>query len=80
MQHLLSLSLLQLVLLLRRSLRSNTGSVTLTDGSLQQSTDLGLKVVDCMNAISSAGNAGAAASLDLMAPGDDVRWENFDHL
>ncbi|CAM9245227.1 unnamed protein product [Ectocarpus sp. 13 AM-2016] len=38
---------------------SNTGSVTLTDGSLQKSTDSGLQVVDCMSAIPSAGNASA---------------------
>lgn len=56
---------------------SNIGSVTLTEGVLQENTGLGLEVVDFQQVVASTGDDGGGNSLDLVAPGDKVR-RNFD--
>ena len=60
----------------RCRISSNIGSVTLTEGVLQENTGLGLEVVDCQQVVTSAGDDGGDTSLGLMAPGDEVR-RNF---
>ncbi len=55
------------------SYRSNTGSVTLTGGIVEEETGLGLEIVDCQDIMSAAGNSSVATSLELLAPGDEVR-------
>ena len=55
---------------------SNTGSVTLASGILQQESGLGLEIVDCRDAVTAAGDRSEDASLDALAPGNEVRRES----
>lgn len=52
---------------------SNTGSVTLTGVIVQEETSLGLEIVNCQDVMSAAGDSSGDTSLELLAPGDEVR-------